>query len=130
VTDVDAGTVDAFLGTGLPDVVAQHLPGGVDDEVGRGVVAHRLVAPGRVDLAADELALPGSSLVVDDDAVVELDGGHLAGDVVGRQRPVVCGLPTAFGVEHRLVQDDVEAAVLAVETSRTTASNSMRFWSS
>ena len=115
VVDIQPRAVGAFLCAGLSDVVAKHLPGGVPDQVGRGVVAHMLPAALAVDCPADELA--GSGVLVgpvDDDVVDNLNVADLRGQVVCRERAVVCRLAPALRVEHRLVEDDI-VAVLALE---------------
>ncbi len=107
--------VDPLLGAGLADVVTEHLPGGVADDVGRRVVSHQPSPPVGVELAADELTLPRVPVrPVEHDPVVDLYVGHLDGRLLRRECPVVGGLPTTLRVEHRLVQHHV-TPVLAVE---------------
>src|SRR5699024_9419141 len=45
VADIESGAFGSLLRAGLSDVLAEDLPSGVADDVGRGVIAHQPAAP-------------------------------------------------------------------------------------
>ncbi len=112
--EVEAQLVGPDLRARLVDVVAEHRPQRLVQEVGRGVVRHRREAHAPRHECLDAVALRKAFALEEQHLVVaDAVGGpqHRNRAIVPLELPGVGHLPTTFRVEGRLVQLRQERAV-------------------
>ena len=111
VGEVEAQAVRRDEAAALGDVVAEGAAQGLVQQVGRGVVgadgAAAVVVDGKLGGGAAGEGALGDAALVDEEAGLLADVGDLDAGLVGAQRAGVADLAAGFGVERRLVEDDL-----------------------